>query len=283
NFNAETIENPLIDRFADWLEGLSGEEWQTGALTVGVTFAAFRAIQAGSVIAARLGAAVASAIKGVAVPVAVAGGILVALGLITMDDEEKNRVKQEIQAIWENEEISITVKVAKILLTVTDAALRNLVEELDDKIFRPIGEIIGTRPSKEGQELQRILLMDPEERREEVRKLRESIGPTSFEAPPTIWDRILNILGMGPKPPADSPDIRALFEQVWGIQEILDAIYRAEGGERARVPYGMTSFADRGNRFGLAKNQELFEMLQIVYGLEEGTKEYYEAAAAVSV
>src|SRR5690606_8206394 len=38
DFNADTIENPLIDKFADWLEGLSGEDWQTGALTVGVTF-----------------------------------------------------------------------------------------------------------------------------------------------------------------------------------------------------------------------------------------------------
>lgn len=224
DFNAKTIENPLVDKLADWLEGLSGEDWQTGALTVGVSFAAFRAIQAGSVIAARLGVAVASAIAGVAVPVAVAGGILVALGLITMDDDEKNRVKQEIQAIWENEELSITVKVAKILLNVTDAALRSLVEELDDKIYRPIGEIIGTRPSKEGQELQRILLMDPEERREEVRKLRESIGPTRLEAPPTTWERILNILGMGPKPPENT---QQMYEEIIGLRQTVTEIDEA--------------------------------------------------------
>src|SRR5690606_17836846 len=46
-----------------------------------------------------------------------------------------------------------------------------------------------------------------------------------------------------------------------GLSDILEAIYRAEGGPAARVPYGATGFADRGHRFALEANQRRFEEL----------------------
>jgi hypothetical protein len=66
-----------------------------------------------------------------------------------------------------------------------------------------------------------------------------------------------------------------------GFDPLLDAIYRAEGGAQARVPYGMTGFADAGNKFSNERNQALFE--ELAKGLEEGSEEYYRAAVSVSV
>ena len=65
-----------------------------------------------------------------------------------------------------------------------------------------------------------------------------------------------------------------------GFDPLLDAIYRAEGGAQARVPYGMTGFADAGNKFSNERNQALFE--QLSQGMVEGSEEYYRTAALVS-
>src|SRR5690606_10042437 len=46
-----------------------------------------------------------------------------------------------------------------------------------------------------------------------------------------------------------------------GILELLDAIYVAEGGAAARVPYGATGFVDQGHRFMREANQRRFEEL----------------------
>src|SRR5690606_39173118 len=66
------------------------------------------------------------------------------------------------------------------------------------------------------------------------------------------------------------------------MDALLDAIAIAEGST-ARVPYGVTDFADMGNRFRLARNQALFDQLVRERGLVEGTDEYYRAAAEVTV
>src|SRR5690606_31862968 len=68
-----------------------------------------------------------------------------------------------------------------------------------------------------------------------------------------------------------------------GILELLDAIYVAEGGAAARVPYGATGFVDQGHRFMREANQRRFEELVQSFNLVEGTKDYYAAAAAVTV
>src|SRR5690606_427389 len=68
-----------------------------------------------------------------------------------------------------------------------------------------------------------------------------------------------------------------------GLSDILRAIYLAEGGPEARVPYGATGFADRGHRFMLEANQRRFEELVRSLNLVEGTEDYYAAAAAVTV
>ncbi len=190
-FNAETIDNPLVGKFADWLEGLGTEDWELPALTVGAAFAAFKLLQTGSAIARMLGMVVAGAIAQIALPITVAGGILVALGLLTMSDEEKAKVKADIQEIWNTEELSLTLRVGKIALVLLDSAIQNIVDELDEKVFDPVGQIVGTRPTEEGKELQRILMMSPEERAAEAASLRERLGPTYFERPPTMLDRIV--------------------------------------------------------------------------------------------
>src|SRR5690606_39650521 len=59
-----------------------------------------------------------------------------------------------------------------------------------------------------------------------------------------------------------------------GLSDILEAIYRAEGGPAARVPYGATGFADQGHRFMLEANQRRFEELVRSLNLVEGTEDY---------
>ncbi len=46
-----------------------------------------------------------------------------------------------------------------------------------------------------------------------------------------------------------------------GIEKLLEAIYIAEGGANARVPYGATSFHDAGKKFSHARMQYLFDFI----------------------
>src|SRR5690606_4002961 len=85
--------------------------------------------------------------------------------------------------------------------------------------------------------------------------------------------------------PIDVP-VRLTVEDVLGIEgleRILDAIYIAEGGAAASVPYGATGFADQGHRFAREINQQRFEALVGILELVEGSEEYYRAAAATTV
>src|SRR5690606_12689078 len=68
-----------------------------------------------------------------------------------------------------------------------------------------------------------------------------------------------------------------------GMADILEAIYRAEGGPRARVPYGMTGFEEMGRRFTREINQQRFEEILAATGIQEGSEDFFAAAAAVSV
>src|SRR5690606_3956308 len=67
------------------------------------------------------------------------------------------------------------------------------------------------------------------------------------------------------------------------MASILEAIYRAEGGAAARVPYGMTGFEDLGRRFERRVNQQRFERILAETGIQEGSEDFFAAAAAVSV
>ena len=49
------------------------------------------------------------------------------------------------------------------------------------------------------------------------------------------------------------------------------------------MPFGMTDFADAGNQFGKAENRDKFRHLLSLIDVEEGTAEFYAAAAAISV
>lgn len=67
-----------------------------------------------------------------------------------------------------------------------------------------------------------------------------------------------------------------------GMGSLLESIYKAEGGEKARVPYGATGFSDQGG-FNKKENQERFNKIISDLDIEEGTKQYYAAAAATTV
>src|SRR5690606_37488395 len=133
---------------------------------------------------------------------------------------------------------------------IADTAFDGLIQQIDDAIFRPWRQLLGTEPTPEGELLRDFLLAGAEERASIVRELREAIGPTELRPMPTLWERILGYFGFGQRPPQVEPvEIPATLriEQVTGLaglSDILRAIYVAEGGAAARVPYGATGFAD---------------------------------------
>lgn len=65
------------------------------------------------------------------------------------------------------------------------------------------------------------------------------------------------------------------------LDDVLDAIYRAEGGAAARIPYGMTSFADREVSYKRAKDNERFSELSA--GTLHRGDEYWRASAQTTV
>ena len=65
------------------------------------------------------------------------------------------------------------------------------------------------------------------------------------------------------------------------ISSLLDAIYRAEGGAKARVPYGMTTFADKPVKYASPTDQARWEELS--QGLDVGSEDYWRAAAQTTV
>ncbi|HOP53735.1 MAG TPA: phage tail tape measure protein, partial [Bacillota bacterium] len=64
------------------------------------------------------------------------------------------------------------------------------------------------------------------------------------------------------------------------LDKLLDAIYKAEGGAKARVPYGMTGFAD-GIKYRSEIDQARFQELS--QGLDVGSEDYWRAAAQTTV
>lgn len=65
------------------------------------------------------------------------------------------------------------------------------------------------------------------------------------------------------------------------INSLLDAIYHAEGGATARIPYGMTSFAGREVSYDREKDNERFAELSA--GTLHRSDEYWRASAQTTV
>jgi len=68
-----------------------------------------------------------------------------------------------------------------------------------------------------------------------------------------------------------------------GIGELLKAVYRAEGGKDASVPYGTTVFEEKGGKFGKQANQAFFDGLVESMGIEEGSQGWYAASSATTI
>ena len=98
-----------------------------------------------------------------------------------------------------------------------------------------------------------------------------------------IWDvdenEIRKALGL----PLIEQTIDAIDEAIEGaatLQDLLDAIYRAEGGAKAEVLYGMTGFKN-GVQYNDPRDQARFE--ELAAGLEVGSEPYWRAAAQTTV
>lgn len=101
-------------------------------------------------------------------------------------------------------------------------------------------------------------------------------------------DWLRELLGIGSDGEAEGPaaieETSQAIDEAIGkavtLQELLDAIYRAEGGPEARVPYGMTGF-EGGVKYRSEIDQARFE--ELAAGLEVGSEAYWRAAAQTTV
>ncbi len=128
------------------------------------------------------------------------------------------------------------------------------------------------------------------------RRLRNLIAPPEEEVADG-YQRVMNAVdemdwNKTPKQIEESwgevtESVEEAIDALESLDSLLDAIYRAEGGKRARVAYGMTSFADAdpeankpANSFYSRSRQELFKRVSV--GIAEGSEDYYRIAANVS-
>ncbi|HPT62297.1 MAG TPA: phage tail tape measure protein, partial [Bacillota bacterium] len=101
-------------------------------------------------------------------------------------------------------------------------------------------------------------------------------------------DWLKKLLGIGSDGEAEGPaaieETSQAIDEAIGkavtLQELLDAIYRAEGGPEARVPYGMTGF-EGGVKYRSEIDQARFQ--ELAAGLEVGSEAYWRAAAQTTV
>lgn len=280
DFNLKTINNPFVEKITELLENLPVDGWELPALTVGVTFAAFKLLQTGAVIAGKLGGVLATLLSGLSIPLATATVAIGAFTWLFSDDEERKKLLAKIEEIWGDEQLSTVVKLAQVTVEVAKWVFPNLVDVLDENIFAPIRAALGLEKTQEAEMMQDYLLADEESRAGMVKDFRERTADSelAFVNPPTWWERFLGWIGIVKETP---DEIRKTADELDSeFDSLLDAIYRAEGGANARVPYGMTGFADAGNKFGNASNQALFEELS--QGMAKGSEEYYRTAALVS-
>src|SRR5690606_17888959 len=154
-------------------------------------------------------------------------------------------------------------------------------------VMKELRAFLGVGPTAEGE----VLLRHAQGERFSLADRETFIGPApdySLRERIMLWfqDTALGrLLTRGGQAEVEIPAVLRI-EQVTGLaglSDILRAIYVAEGGPEARVPYGATGFADQGHRFMLEANQRRFEELVRSLNLTEGTEDYYAAAAAVTV
>src|SRR5690606_1197503 len=132
-------------------------------------------------------------------------------------------------------------------------------------VMKELRAFLGTGPTAEGE----VLLRHAQGERFSLADRETFIGPGreySLAERFRLWfqDTALGrLLTRGGQPEVEIPAVLRI-EQVTGLaglSDILRAIYVAEGGPAARVPYGATGFFDRGHRFMLEANQRRFEEL----------------------
>src|SRR5690606_9952068 len=98
--------------------------------------------------------------------------ILTAVAYAFMPDDEKDALKARIQEIWDNEELALSIKVARIALEILEGAWAPFLDDLDQKVFKPVRQAIGTEASEEGRFLQQYLTAPEEARQEMIQELR---------------------------------------------------------------------------------------------------------------
>ncbi len=136
---------------------------------------------------------------------------------------------------------------------------------------------------QQAQEKALDLIMEdyPENLKKAIEWLRDDIPENLWEERTEMAARIWDV---------DENEIRAALgldligeaiAEARTLQDVLDAIYRAEGGATAKIPYGMTSFADGEVSYSRAKDNERFAELSA--GTAHGSEEYWRAAAQTTV
>src|SRR5690606_10638773 len=123
-------------------------------------------------------------------------------------------------------------------------------------VMKELRAFLGVGPTAEGE----VLLRHAQGERFSLADRETFIGPgREYSLAERLWLRFQDtalgrLLFRGGTAPQVEIPATLRIEQVTGLaglSDILRAIYVAEGGPAARVPYGATGFADQGHRFML--------------------------------
>lgn len=312
-----SVKNPFLDGVASWLANLPVDGWQLPALTIGASVAGFHLIGGISALASKFGGWLAGKLMahGLAISLAVLG--IAAIYEIAMDQPVMQQFVADLQAIWDDEEITLSIKVAKVALKFLE-----LPGTLTEALYEGFLDVVGIPD----EHWLRGLLSLPEMSEEALEQARQGRADSRVQAlqlrAQELADTIENLWGEIPAAELASlaaglTDMNREIERLGGtavkinipsrsvsiddpivvpgvlnienvlgldgLEDILDAIYVAEGGSSARVPYGATGFFDAGHRFSMEKNQQRFDEMVRALDLVEGTDDYYRAAAATTV
>src|SRR5690606_30517148 len=95
--HSSTIDSPFIAGVAQWLKDIPVDGWELPVLTIGVAYLGFKLLEAGSVLAARLGVAIATALLTAPVEVSIATLAIAGIGKVVFT----SKFWEELAAEWE--------------------------------------------------------------------------------------------------------------------------------------------------------------------------------------
>ncbi len=172
---------------------------------------------------------------------------------------------EELRKLWIDEDLTLPEKVVetvKLVVKGLEVVWDTMFQDIDEKIFKPIREIVGTEANKEGRLMRDYFLADEATKTKMIDELRESIGETQIGPAPTTWEKFLRWLGLAKEKVLGATD--AIEGGIDSVNESLDKM--ASNDKIARFIADIKPFAQKAS----AKTGLPWQYHAAQWGLETG-------------